>query len=238
MANIEIISPNFLNCEKKFHVSNKEKLKVKNYITKQAQGMTFGVNKSLEHLLIKLNSVKSYEEIPSHIQVLYSDLIYRNLDFKSTLDVINLTAKLAAARFDKKPKEILFTGYCGSGDNAALDNHYEKIVSAGFAGCAVSPMAYGVEAAEDHWNIGKKDPGYWNPLALSGKKIIVPKESPLEITLTFRQEQIFNMVCKGMTNYQIASRLSLSESTVKMHIGIVLKKYKVQHRSQLIASTK
>ena len=68
------------------------------------------------------------------------------------------------------------------------------------------------------------------------EKLITETHVPLEITLTFRQEQILTMILKGMTNYQIAKRLDLSESTVKMHIGLILKKYQVQHRTQLILS--
>ena len=51
-------------------------------------------------------------------------------------------------------------------------------------------------------------------------------------------EQLLELSDKIATNYQIAKRLDISESTVKMHIGIVFKKYAVQDRSQLIFSLK
>jgi DNA-binding CsgD family transcriptional regulator len=197
----------------------------------------FSVCENLENLLQKINTAKSYDDIPEKITFAYTSLLNRNIDLKEAYDVVNLTARLAANRFNEKPKEIIFTGFA-TGQSLGITD-YNKLISAGFVGCTLSPMIYGLEAAQESVHRFNKDPLYCAGLDTKDyKKIAALKESPLEITLTFRQEQIFNMVCKGMTNYQIARRLSLSESTVKMHIGIVLKKYKVQHRSQLIASTK
>ena len=228
-----MIAPNFLGAGTNRNVTESEKLKIKNYISRQCKE-SYGVNNSIESLLIKLNSVTSYEEIPDVIMFSYKNLIERNLDFKQTLDLVDLTAKLATAKFNKKPKEIWYTGFLSG--NFSISDHYEKIVSAGFVGCAVSPLAYGIDTAEDYSCKAKKDRAYWSPIALAGKNIIVSKLSPIEITLTFRQEQILQLILKGMTNCQISRRLNLSESTVKMHIGMILKKYGVRDRTQLIFS--
>lgn len=231
MLKTEIVAPNFLGKGTESKISNRVKKDIKNFTTKHTSG-NYTVNPSVEHLLIKLNSVKSYEDIPDTITFSYSSLIERNLDFKETRDVINLTARLAAAKFNKAPKEIIFTGWA-NGDT--LDDYHEKIVSAGFLGCLISPRVYGLYAAEEANYRHTKDPSYWSPEAFSSKKIIVTNPTPLDINLTFRQQQIMTMICtQGMTNYQIARRLSLSEATVKMHIGLVLKKYGVKNRSQLI----
>lgn len=54
------------------------------------------------------------------------------------------------------------------------------------------------------------------------------------ITLTPRQEQILNLICsKGCSNKMIGKILNLSESTVKLHVGTVLKKYGLKNRTQL-----
>jgi DNA-binding CsgD family transcriptional regulator len=239
MSKIEFVLPNFLQGIPGTTppLTVKEKETVVSFMEKQ-YGTNYSVNKSIESLLFKLNSVTCYEKIPDTILFSYGNLISRNLNLKDTFDVVNLTVKLAAARFNKKHKEVLFTGCAGIA--GSLDDHYEQIVSAGFLGCTTSPVVYSVEIAAEDVYRHKKDPTYWSPIISSkgNKKIIVPATTPLEITLTFRQEQIFNMVCKGMTNYQIAKRLGLSESTVKMHIGIVFKKYGVRDRSQLIFSLK
>lgn len=59
------------------------------------------------------------------------------------------------------------------------------------------------------------------------------------ISLTLRQEQILNLICtRGSSNKNIARILNLSESTVKLHIGAILKKYGLKNRTQLALFTK
>lgn len=68
--------------------------------------------------------------------------------------------------------------------------------------------------------------------------IIHPKRKSIsddkEILLTPRQQQIFRMVTdRGSSNKVIAKMLNISESTVKLHMSCILKKYKVKNRTQL-----
>jgi DNA-binding CsgD family transcriptional regulator len=57
-----------------------------------------------------------------------------------------------------------------------------------------------------------------------------------KFSLTFRQQQIARLIInRGLSNEQIADTLNLSESTVKLHAGIVYKKHGVKNRNQLIA---
>jgi DNA-binding NarL/FixJ family response regulator len=54
------------------------------------------------------------------------------------------------------------------------------------------------------------------------------------IVLTPRQKQIFELVSKrGASNKIIAKTLNITESTVKLHMGAILKKYNVKNRTQL-----
>ena len=233
MSGIAIIAPNHLK-PKGSKLNAKQKNDIKELIIQQ-HPYGYSVSRSIEEFLKKINSANSYDEIPDKLSVSYENLISRNIDFKDTYDLINLTLRLASNRFNKKPKEILITGHAGYSNIALTD--CEKLIAAGFVGCTLTPMIHGTEAAEESVNRSKKDPSYWSHIATPDKKIITSSNSvPLEITLTFRQEQIFSMICKGMTNYQIARRLSLSESTVKMHVSLILKKYKVKTRMQLVTN--
>ena len=55
-----------------------------------------------------------------------------------------------------------------------------------------------------------------------------------EIVLTQRQQQIMDLICsKGASNKIIARTLAISESTVKLHVGHIFKKYGVRSRTQL-----
>lgn len=54
------------------------------------------------------------------------------------------------------------------------------------------------------------------------------------IGLTNRQQQIADIVCnRGISNKVIAKMLDITESTVKLHMTTILKKYGVRNRTQL-----
>jgi DNA-binding NarL/FixJ family response regulator len=60
-----------------------------------------------------------------------------------------------------------------------------------------------------------------------------------DISLTRRQQEILHIVqSRGATNKTIAKMLGLSESTVKLHMGAILKKFGVKNRTQLAVFTK
>jgi DNA-binding NarL/FixJ family response regulator len=72
------------------------------------------------------------------------------------------------------------------------------------------------------------------------KKIIARLKTPKkrkpnqEINLTPRQEQVVKLISgRGATNKVIAKMLNISESTVKIHITAIFKKYGVTNRTQL-----
>jgi DNA-binding NarL/FixJ family response regulator len=55
--------------------------------------------------------------------------------------------------------------------------------------------------------------------------------------LTFRQEQIARLIKnQGMTVKQLSQTLKISEATVKLHTGIIMKKFGVQSRTQLVVA--
>lgn len=61
------------------------------------------------------------------------------------------------------------------------------------------------------------------------------KEKKLDsIELTDRQEEVLNLILtRGASNKIIARTLNITESTVKLHISSILKKYGVKNRTQL-----
>jgi DNA-binding NarL/FixJ family response regulator len=57
------------------------------------------------------------------------------------------------------------------------------------------------------------------------------------IKLTVRQQEVMDLIChRGLSNKQIAKTLSLSESTVKIHVSAVMRSYGVRNRTQLALS--
>ena len=69
---------------------------------------------------------------------------------------------------------------------------------------------------------------------LPGAKKTEQKIKPGEIKLTPRQSQILHLIKdRGASNKVIAKHLNITESTVKLHVSIVLKKFNVKNRTQL-----
>jgi predicted ATPase/DNA-binding SARP family transcriptional activator/DNA-binding CsgD family transcriptional regulator len=60
-----------------------------------------------------------------------------------------------------------------------------------------------------------------------------PSGSTQAATLTHREEEIANLVARGLTNRQIASVLVISEHTAATHVRRILKKLGLQSRSQI-----
>jgi LuxR family transcriptional regulator, positive regulator of biofilm formation len=52
--------------------------------------------------------------------------------------------------------------------------------------------------------------------------------------VTDREREIIDFVCRGCTNKEIATSLSLSEHTVKAHLNRIFKKFNTSSRSKLI----
>ena len=62
----------------------------------------------------------------------------------------------------------------------------------------------------------------------------VPEVPVPYLELTEREREVFNAVALGLTNQEISGRLFLSESTVKTHIGSILRKLALRDRVQIV----
>ncbi|KPU55992.1 bacterial regulatory s, luxR family protein [Pseudomonas fluorescens] len=54
--------------------------------------------------------------------------------------------------------------------------------------------------------------------------------------LTHREEQVIREVSKGLTNREVASKLLISEKTVKHHMGCVMQKLHARNRVEAVAA--
>jgi two-component system, NarL family, response regulator LiaR len=57
---------------------------------------------------------------------------------------------------------------------------------------------------------------------------------PIGSDLTPREREILAMLAKGLTNHEIAQRMSISEATVRFHVGNVLSKLEVGNRTEAL----
>lgn len=59
------------------------------------------------------------------------------------------------------------------------------------------------------------------------------RSTPQTMKLTPREMEVLRLVASGLTNRQIAGRLHVGEETVKSHVGNLLSKLGLSHRSQV-----
>lgn len=52
--------------------------------------------------------------------------------------------------------------------------------------------------------------------------------------LSIREKEVLKLVVKGMSNPNIAERLSISDSTVKAHVSSILRKMAVKNRIEAV----
>jgi DNA-binding NarL/FixJ family response regulator len=62
--------------------------------------------------------------------------------------------------------------------------------------------------------------------------LLSQNQNPKLGDLTARKREILEMVVEGLSNAQIAGRLSLSESTIKQHLGAIYKELGVRNRTE------
>ena len=70
------------------------------------------------------------------------------------------------------------------------------------------------------------------PEAVQALVQIAADPRPLGSDLTPREREILALLAKGMTNHEIAQRMSISEATVRFHVGNILGKLEVGNRTE------
>ncbi len=71
------------------------------------------------------------------------------------------------------------------------------------------------------------------PLETAGEIAVEPINNPLFSKLSPRQQAVARLVSKGLTNYQIAYELGITENTVKLYVSQVLRLMHMHNRTQL-----
>ena len=82
---------------------------------------------------------------------------------------------------------------------------------------------------------GRPEDEFTNDLVAAGLKqyILREKLKPKWQSLTPREKDVARLIHRGLTNDQIAKRLSLSPETVKTHVANVLRKFGVKRKTDL-----
>jgi len=76
-------------------------------------------------------------------------------------------------------------------------------------------------------------PEFANKLLSNDKK---PEAQIQTIDLTHREEEVIREVSKGLTNREVATKLMISEKTVKHHMGCVMQKLHARNRVEAVTA--
>ena len=62
----------------------------------------------------------------------------------------------------------------------------------------------------------------------------IPKDELIADELTWREQEVLQLLAERLTNREIADQLHLAESTVKDYVGNILSKLYVKNRRQAV----
>ena len=82
---------------------------------------------------------------------------------------------------------------------------------------------------------GRPEPDIVTQLLVAGLQKYYSRQEimPKWESLTARQKQVAMLIEKGMTNEEIARRLSVSVETIKTHVATILRKFNVHDKSEV-----
>lgn len=105
----------------------------------------------------------------------------------------------------------------------------------GITGLIPTLRDFGWQAMQESYNV-LLDPGttHWPKVCIKVIENPSKQNKPAGIELTDRQQEVQKLLCeRGLSNKAIARQLNISESTVKIHVSAILKRYGVRNRTQL-----
>lgn len=204
-----------------------------------------------QELPVSIECVKSVEEVfPKLSNHTYNtDIIaidiehFYHLKGIGIFDVINTLRTLLSCTVYRKQNEIpthrktKIIGVAGSDTDPALTKSIEKIVDR-IAVRIGGKFTY-EDVKEDVKMMIAGDNTMHKKMLATIKQRKKTKQPDSGIKLTPRQSQILEIVnSRGVSNKIIAKILKISESTVKLHVSAILKKYGVKNRTQLALFSK
>lgn len=175
------------------------------------------------------------------------DELYNNKDVAPVFDVIRTLSTLikctvSREQVDKKPikRTTKIVASISENTTPCLLSEILLMPEIDYLAVRVGPKfnyELAKQAVENYLNYGERAPKFITDL-IKKKKEIKPLDR-LTIKLTPRQHQISDIVSsRGASNKVIAKMLGISESTVKLHVGAILKKHGLKNRTQLAVFSK
>ncbi len=116
------------------------------------------------------------------------------------------------------------------------DLHADCGADSSFSNATAERLELFLAAANDLVAVLKNEPGRRPVVKLNVGRAPVDAELKARISkLTERQKHVLRLVLQGLQNKAIAFQLNITETTVKAHVGTMLKKMGVYSRARAIA---
>ena len=186
-----------------------------------------GAQKDMEVVGQAADGTEALEAIAAH----KPDVVLMDVQM-SPMGGVEATRKIfsdATGRFEKIPKVIMLTTF-------DWDQHAATAVRHGASGFLLkdsTPEFVCESIRAVHAGNAVIAPQNLAAL-LEAEPVPVPDVPALFDELTEREKEVFAAVALGLANQEISAKLFLSESTVKTHIGAILRKLDLRDRVQIV----
>lgn len=223
-----------MQSSKQRHLPNKSKIRKVLVLQNRLLERNMDQSKWLEkNLNMKIEWVQSINELIKYINTSTDPIhavlleigsdVYNNLDFFDVFSSIQTILQL-----NENTKNTIIGGVVGTGtDLKTLKKVQALIKSFGLRG-----PEYSLEDKYNSLSAVMQNKPYLHPSFV--EKINSKKLKTSGIKLTPRQEQVVELIAnRGASNKVIGRILKISESTVKLHLSAIFKKYGVTNRTQL-----
>ncbi|MGO2633341.1 MAG: response regulator [Galactobacter sp.] len=166
--------------------------------------------------------------------VAHADVVLMDIRMPE-MDGIEATSRLLESP-DHRPKVLILTTF--DLDEYAIDA--VKVGASGFLLKDVPPEDLLSAIRTVHEGGGVVSPSttrrlleHMAPVLRAQSKAPAEKREAVD-SLTTREREVYQLIAEGLTNTEIATRLFLSEATVKTHVGRILSKLEARDRVQAV----
>lgn len=209
------------------------------YFREEYQNIPTEIIELLDKQSHKVIICNSWAELAKNIKLKPHSICFHSkaLELSSVVEVVNMVNTLAKLVELKEP--IRFSVAINKDTPFKLLKEIQKTE---ILGIVPESSVYGIEETMKALNALWNEIPYWPKHIieqLPGGKKNKELSKTNEIKLTPRQEQVLNLIQeRGASNKVIANILKISESTVKLHVACIFKKYNVRNRTQLALFSK
>ena len=189
---------------------------------------------SVEQCIAEIFSLKDYQDLPRSINIDYIHFQGKEVPLEEIISALRTAVALTSSRLGYGYQTVKINFRIAQPISKSFSEYLESI---GVDNLTPTPSHWGTDvwkSAVDRIVLSEK---VWPKFLIEGNEalnICHIESTQISFKLTPRQEEIVRLIAaRGLSNKQVARQLGISESAIKLHVGLVLKKYGLRNRTQL-----